>query len=374
MLRNFAVIKAPNADLDNAMNASGSEMHFTSGGTYKWEPGYLGSDLCAMPTNRGNLTGGSGSDCTATVSTTVFMDFGTLFSFQYKADLNNSSYSDWTPNLTCRVTHCDAEEILDLNSTADVTGWTTKNYEAFTSGLYTFTWTYTRPERGWEFEPFDVVAVRNCSLVPDAGIEWPGIDEALNVEGGNLHFDNDRFWSDYWFDDGIVTSATWGEGGTNATLTTSVQMAAGDKLRFQYFVSSEQDYDYLVFRVNNNEVFTESGLVEWEWYEWTAPSAGTYQFEWTYHKDGTLNRGMDCAKLDFVELIANGTPEPPSGLLGDVDGNGTVTVSDAIMALRCAMGIMTLTSEQRARADMDGNGTISVSDAIMILRKAMGLL
>ena len=370
MLRNFAVISAPNASLDNAMNASGNDMHFTSGGTYKWESGYLGSDLCGMPTNRGNLTGGSGSNCTATVSTTLYMDFGSTFSFQYKADLNNSSYSDWTPSFTCTVTHYDTSNVLNLNNSANVTGWTTKTYEAFTSGFYTFTWTYTRPERGWEFDPTDVVAVRNCDYAPDAGVEWPGIDEALNVEGGTIHFENNRFWSDYWYNDDIVTSSTWGEPDTNGTLTTSIQMNAGDKLRFQYFVSSEQDYDYLVFRVNGSNVFTASGLVEWEWYEWTAPSAGTYSFEWTYHKDGSLNRGMDCAKLDYVEHISAGTPSAGNG---DVDGNGTVNVTDAIMALRHAMGVITLNAAQIARGDVDGNGVVNVTDAVRIMRIAMGI-
>ena len=368
MLRNLAITAAPDPGLDNAMNAPGSELHFNSSGAYKWESAYLGSDLCAMPTNRGNLTGGD--TCTATVSATVYMDYGSLFSFQYKADLNNISYSDWTPRFTCTVTTTEGETILDLNQSANVSSWTTKYYEAFTSGLYTFTWTYSRPERGWEFEPFDVIAVRNCGVSPDAGIEWHSIDEALNAEGGTLHFETDSVWSDFWRDDDIATSATWAEPNTNATLTTSVQMAAGDKLRFQYFVSSEQDYDYLVFRVNGSEVFTASGLVEWEWYEWTAPSAGNYQFEWTYHKDGSVNRGMDCFKLDYVEHIA-GTP---GGLLGDVNGDGTVAIDDALLAMRHAMGLLSLSAEQLARANVNGDSVVDISDALLIMRYAMGLI
>lgn len=58
---------------------------------------------------------------------------------------------------------------------------------------------------------------------------------------------------------------------------------------------------------------------------------------------------------------------------GDVDGNGTVTVSDAIMALRAAMQLTELDEAGTAAADMDGSGSITVSDAIMILRTAMGI-
>jgi hypothetical protein len=61
-------------------------------------------------------------------------------------------------------------------------------------------------------------------------------------------------------------------------------------------------------------------------------------------------------------------------LPGDVDGSGTVEATDAIMALRCAMGILELTPEQFEAADMDGSGTIALDDAITILRTAMGLL
>ena len=369
MLRNFKVIKAIPPTLDTAMNSSGSSIHFTSSGTYYWAPSYIGADLCAMPTNLGDLTG-SGDICTATVSTTVYMDFGSVFSFQYKADLDNSDYSDWTPSFTCTVSHYDSHQILNLNNTANVTSWTTKNYTAFSSGLYTFTWTYSRPERGWEIGTFDVVAVRNCSVSIDAGVDWHSIDEALNVDGGTLHFGNDSVWSDYWYDDDIVTSATWGQADTNATLTTSIQMAAGDKLRFQYFVSSEQNYDYLNFRVNGSSIFTASGLVEWEWYEWTAPSAGNYEFEWIYHKDGSLNRGMDCFKLDFVELISSGTPV---GLLGDVNSDGRVDANDALLLMRYALGLVPASSLDLSVADYNQNGTTDANDALLIMRHALGL-
>lgn len=369
MLRNFKVIKAIPPTLDTAMNSSGSSMHFTSSGTYYWAPSYIGADLCAMPTNRNNLTG-SGSTCTATVSTTVYMDYGSVFSFQYKADLNNISYSDWTPSFTCTVTTTGGATILDLNQSANVSSWTTKYYEAFTSGLYTFTWTYSRPERGWEFEPFDVIAVRNCGVSPDAGIDWPSIDEALNVDGGTLHFENDGVWSDYWYDDDIITSATWEEANSNSTLTTSIQMAAGDRLRFQYFVSSEQNYDYLSFRVNGSSVFTASGLVDWDWYEWTAPSAGNYEFEWLYHKDSSFDGGMDCYKLDFVELISSGSPV---GLLGDVNSDGYVNANDALLLMRYALGLVSASQLDLSVADYNQNGITDANDALAIMRHALGL-
>ncbi|MBO4879177.1 MAG: hypothetical protein J5544_02855 [Clostridia bacterium] len=59
---------------------------------------------------------------------------------------------------------------------------------------------------------------------------------------------------------------------------------------------------------------------------------------------------------------------------GDIDMSGAIEVADAIMALRCTMGILELTPEQIEAGDMNESGAIEVSDAIIILRTAMGLL
>ncbi|MBO4848999.1 MAG: Ig-like domain-containing protein [Clostridia bacterium] len=58
---------------------------------------------------------------------------------------------------------------------------------------------------------------------------------------------------------------------------------------------------------------------------------------------------------------------------GDIDGNGSVTSSDALLLLRYTMGLAALTPEQLALADIDGNGTINSADALAILRMTMAL-
>ncbi len=61
---------------------------------------------------------------------------------------------------------------------------------------------------------------------------------------------------------------------------------------------------------------------------------------------------------------------------GDVDGSGEVTVDDARLALRAAVGLETYSvgSGAFAAADVDGSGEIEVSDAREILRAAVGLV
>ena len=65
---------------------------------------------------------------------------------------------------------------------------------------------------------------------------------------------------------------------------------------------------------------------------------------------------------------------PPAYTLGDVNGNGTVEVGDAILALRAAMNITELDETQQLAADINENGSVEVTDTISILRFAMGLI
>ncbi len=58
-----------------------------------------------------------------------------------------------------------------------------------------------------------------------------------------------------------------------------------------------------------------------------------------------------------------------SGLRGDLNGNGTPDVSDAIGILRIVVGL----DDADPLADCDGDGSVGVADAIMVLRCVVGL-
>lgn len=59
-------------------------------------------------------------------------------------------------------------------------------------------------------------------------------------------------------------------------------------------------------------------------------------------------------------------PEEPEGLVGDVDGNGIVDVSDSVDLISAYVGAKTESLSPHI-ADMDGNGIIDISDAIDII-------
>ncbi|MCD7828802.1 MAG: dockerin type I domain-containing protein [Clostridiales bacterium] len=61
-------------------------------------------------------------------------------------------------------------------------------------------------------------------------------------------------------------------------------------------------------------------------------------------------------------------------VLGDLDSSGSVTATDARLALRYAGSLETLTHAQQALADVDGDATVSTADAQLILQYASGTL
>ena len=61
-------------------------------------------------------------------------------------------------------------------------------------------------------------------------------------------------------------------------------------------------------------------------------------------------------------------PVDPDAMLGDVDGNGKITASDARAALRISAKLDKVSAETEKLADIDGNGKVTASDARKILR------
>ena len=80
-------------------------------------------------------------------------------------------------------------------------------------------------------------------------------------------------------------------------------------------------------------------------------------------------------------VTGTGTPitspeasKKPAQQKGDVDGNGKIELHDAQMALKKALNLITLDTQQKEAADYDGNGKVELSDAQMILKKALNLI
>ncbi len=107
------------------------------------------------------------------------------------------------------------------------------------------------------------------------------------------------------------------------------------------------------------------------------PAPGSTFCGW-YATDGTLISTEAELVIDREEcyypyhFIARFTASTPGGI-GDVDGDGVVRVSDAVLIMRCALGLIEFTPEQILCGDVDGDGFVKVADAVMVIRIALGL-
>lgn len=83
-----------------------------------------------------------------------------------------------------------------------------------------------------------------------------------------------------------------------------------------------------------------------------------------------FGHGLSYTSFNYanVRLASGGTGERYQ--MGDVDGNGKVEASDALLALQAATHKITLTAQQQKRADVDQTAGVSANDALMILQAA----
>ncbi|MDY6958330.1 MAG: fibronectin type III domain-containing protein, partial [Halobacteriota archaeon] len=72
-------------------------------------------------------------------------------------------------------------------------------------------------------------------------------------------------------------------------------------ISFYWKVSSEENYDFLRFRVDGYDVYTISGDVDWETRTYSIP-AGTHTVEWRYTKDGSVYEGNDKGYIDDIKV------------------------------------------------------------------------
>ncbi len=196
--------------------------------------------------------------------------------------------------------------------------------------------------------------------------------DSLNVEGGTIAFGTSEQYpfiaeeADGRF---YAKSGNGGVGNSTSSVTATINMHAGETLTFDYKYSSENNYDWFNFTVDGQQKIHVSGTnnANWQTYTYTATADGAVTFVWSYSKDGSMNNGDDCVKLDEVAYSGQ------SGIPGDVDGSGSITIADAILVHRHVLGLNLLNEDQLAIADINGDGDVNTVDATLIARAAMGL-
>ena len=154
------------------------------------------------------------------------------------------------------------------------------------------------------------------------------LDDALNVPGGNIHFEST---GDYpWIvmqegDDMYAQSGNAGVSSSTSVLTATVTAADGDILQFDFKAWGEGTstfWDRCSFYINGVEQIAYGAYqnVNWETYSVYLP-AGECTLEWRYSKDSSVHPEGDYFAIDNVMIKS-------SIVRGDVNGIGGVDMDD----------------------------------------------
>ncbi|MBQ7548423.1 MAG: hypothetical protein IJT03_01820 [Clostridia bacterium] len=86
-----------------------------------------------------------------------------------------------------------------------------------------------------------------------------------------------------------------------------------------------------------------------------------------------ISAGTTTLTCSAFSGTASITVTVKSALAGDVNGDGSVNSSDALMVLRHTVNLIQLEKSAMSVADLDGNGQINSADALRILQISVGL-
>jgi len=175
-----------------------------------------------------------------------------------------------------------------------------------------------------ESDEFQITSVSICEPVDNCDLAWS--------TGG----DADWFGqTDFSYYDGDAAQS--GAISHNQLSYVQTTVTGGGILKFYWRVSSESNYDYLTFYVDDVPVpgYQISGEVDWQQKTYTI-GEGSHSIKWEYEKDSTVSDGSDCGWLDKVEFIMSPIiiTSPTSstvwakGHSADIAWTSTGTISD----------------------------------------------
>ena len=119
-----------------------------------------------------------------------------------------------------------------------------------------------------------------------------------NVDGNPWQIDSEiKYTGDYSFRSGDISEDQ------SSTLEINLEAQYQDSIRFYCRVSSEQEYDFLNFYIDDVLMAAYSGELNWTYQAFVVP-AGLHNYRWEYIKDYVVSSGLDAAWVDNIEFPA----------------------------------------------------------------------
>ena len=115
----------------------------------------------------------------------------------------------------------------------------------------------------------------------------------------------------------------------------TLEVTEGSVLTFDWEVSSESGFDWLIITLDGTQILKKSGSYSGS-YEHTFNTAGTHTLVVKYTKDGSSSSGSDQGKIHNIKLT--GTANDTTDVNADVDGDGSIDIADVTALVGIILG------------------------------------
>jgi hypothetical protein len=140
------------------------------------------------------------------------------------------------------------------------------------------------------------------TITINVGTVAEGLAEAIDAPTQNVTSSGDLSWTPQWLysHDGTDAARSGAIGDLQQSVMTT-QVVGPCKVTFYWGISSEPDYDFLRFYIDDVEHDAISGEVGWTRKGFIIP-AGLHTLKWAYIKDDYTRSGLDSGFVDQFEI------------------------------------------------------------------------
>lgn len=133
------------------------------------------------------------------------------------------------------------------------------------------------------------------------------------------------------------------------------------------------EYSLVLLLASDSTVPTEGNI---QYIDQTSVEAGkvTFTLKPKALTEGTYNIYISTTDKALKKVASFKYGEKPPYTPGDVNNDGSIDPKDAVLVLRHAAALITLSGDQLKAADVNGDNTVDPKDAVKILRYAAKLI
>ncbi|KAJ3427340.1 hypothetical protein M0812_26923 [Anaeramoeba flamelloides] len=198
--------------------------------------------------------------------------------------------------------------------------WIKKTYTVDKESTHTLKWKYSKDELDVDDVGMDCGWVDKLVLEESQPIITLG--EALDNQNLNFTTGGDPEWyeqeEEYHYDKDAARS---GDCSHNQESWFSTEISGKGYISFYWKVSSEPDYDFLRFYIDNELKDQISGNVDWIKKTYTVDKESTHTLKWEYSRVSRFGNGMDCGWVDQLVIEES----QPTITLGEALDNQELT-------------------------------------------------